>query len=93
MIRRQGSHRYRSTAPSPEDAVPTTHQVLVNDEEQYALYPAARGVPDGWTPTGFSGSEDECVAHVDAHWTDTRPRSVRDATAAPRAAAGAGEGA
>lgn len=73
--------------------MPTTHQVLVNDEEQYALYPAAREVPDGWTPAGFSGSEDECVAHVDTRWTDTRPRSVRDATAAARAATAAGEGA
>jgi MbtH protein len=69
--------------PSPEDVVPTTYQVLVNHEEQYALYPSARELPDGWTPAGFSGTEDECVAHVDACWSDTRPRSVRTAAAAP----------
>ncbi|MEU6159954.1 MbtH family protein [Streptomyces sp. NPDC047130] len=70
--------------------MPTTYQVLVNHEEQYALYPAEREVPDGWTPAGFSGTEDACVAHVDAHWTDIRPRSARAAAAA---AAPAGRGA
>ncbi|MDQ1006682.1 MbtH protein [Streptomyces sp. V4I23] len=63
--------------------MPTTYQVLVNHEDQYALYPAARELPDGWTPAGFSGTEDECAAHVDAHWTDMRPRSVRTAATAP----------
>ncbi|MBV7698594.1 MbtH family NRPS accessory protein [Streptomyces sp. TRM70350] len=64
--------------------MPTIYQVLVNHEEQYALYPVARELPDGWTPDGFSGTEDECVAHVDARWSDTRPRSVRATATAPR---------
>ncbi|POX37952.1 MbtH family protein [Streptomyces sp. Ru73] len=78
----------RSTRPSPEDTVPTTYQVLVNHEEQYALYPAVRELPDGWTPAGFTGTEDECAAHVDAHWTDTRPLSLRAAPHRPAAPAG-----
>jgi MbtH protein len=53
------------------------YQVLVNDEEQYALFPAGLTVPRGWAPAGFSGSEAECAAHVDARWTDTRPLSLR----------------
>lgn len=65
--------------------MPTIYQILVNHEEQYALYPVARELPDGWTPTGFSGTEDECVAHVDTRWSDTRPRSVRTAVPAARA--------
>ncbi|MFF1368624.1 MbtH family protein [Streptomyces virginiae] len=67
------------TRPSPEDTVPTTHQVLVNHEGQYALYPATREIPDGWTPAGFDGTEDECAGFVDAHWPDTRPLSLRGA--------------
>ncbi|MFD6419495.1 MbtH family NRPS accessory protein [Streptomyces sp. NPDC060194] len=58
--------------------MPTTHQVLVNEQAQYALYPATRDLPDGWEPEGFRGSVDECVAHVDARWTDTRPRATSD---------------
>ncbi|MFK0012630.1 MbtH family protein [Streptomyces sp. NPDC091027] len=65
--------------PSPEDTVPTTHQVLVNHEGQYALYPAARETPDGWTTAGFDGTEDECADFVDAHWPDTRPLGLRGA--------------
>ncbi|WP_328791743.1 MbtH family protein [Streptomyces sp. NBC_00273] len=65
--------------PSPEDTVPTTHQVLVNHEGQYALYPATRETPDGWTPAGFDGTEDECAGFVDAQWPDTRPLSLRGA--------------
>lgn len=64
--------------------MPLTYQVLVNHEEQYGLYPATHELPDGWRPTGFSGSEDECAAHVDAHWTDTRPLSTRRADAGVR---------
>ncbi|MGW9071721.1 MbtH family protein [Streptomyces yangpuensis] len=71
--------RPQPIGPSPEDTVPTTHQVLVNHEGQYALYPATRETPDGWTPAGFDGTEDECAAFVDAHWPDIRPLSLRGA--------------
>ncbi len=54
--------------------------VLVNDEEQYALHPAEAPVPAGWRQDGFQGTEDECIAHVDRHWTDMRPLSLRMAT-------------
>ncbi|GGZ69818.1 MbtH family NRPS accessory protein [Streptomyces subrutilus] len=59
--------------------MPTTHQVLVNHEGQYALYPAARETPDGWRPAGFDGTEDACAAFVDDHWTDIRPLGLRGA--------------
>jgi amino acid adenylation domain-containing protein len=52
-------------------------QILANAEEQHSLWPAALRVPDGWTPVGKVGSKDDCLAYVDAHWTDMRPRSVR----------------
>jgi MbtH protein len=56
--------------------------VLVNDEEQYGLFPASRPVPAGWRAAGFAGTEDECMAFVDEHWTDLRPASLRRAMAA-----------
>ncbi|MFG2920592.1 MbtH family protein [Streptomyces sp. NPDC048305] len=57
------------------------YQVVVNDEEQHALWPAGSPPPAGWRPDGFSGTEEECAAHVDEVWPDIRPLSLRDALA------------
>jgi MbtH protein len=57
--------------------------VVVNHEEQYALWPAGRAQAPGWREAGKSGSREECLAFVREVWTDMRPRSLR--------AAGAGE--
>nr|BEK63395.1 hypothetical protein KPHV_06220 [Kitasatospora purpeofusca] len=51
--------------------------VLVNDEQQPALYPADRPAPAGWHPTGFTGTEESCAAHVDANRPDLRPLPPR----------------
>jgi MbtH protein len=52
-------------------------QVVVNDEEQYSIWPADQEPPAGWRATGFVGEKAECLAHVDQVWTDLRPRSLR----------------
>ncbi|MDH2427991.1 MbtH family NRPS accessory protein [Sphaerisporangium sp. TRM90804] len=52
--------------------------VVVNDEEQYSIWPAARELPAGWRREGTQGTEEQCLAHIDAVWTDMRPRSVRE---------------
>lgn len=54
-----------------------TVKVVVNDEGQYALWPAGRGVPSGWTETGKSGPKDDCLAYISENWQDMRPRSIR----------------
>jgi MbtH protein len=55
--------------------------VLVNDEEQYSLWPTFAAVPAGWTVT-FGGPDgidrDSALRHVDENWTDMRPRSLRE---------------
>jgi MbtH protein len=51
--------------------------VVVNDEEQYSVWPAERDLPPGWRSEGFAGTEDECLAYIDATWTDMRPASLR----------------
>lgn len=55
----------------------TNHIVLVNDEEQYCLWPAAKDVPAGWKEV-FSGTREACLEHVETVWTDMRPKSVRE---------------
>ena len=51
--------------------------VVVNDEEQYSIWPEGRQIPDGWRAVGKSGAKDECVAYIDEVWTDMRPLSLR----------------
>jgi MbtH protein len=51
--------------------------VVVNDEEQYSIWPVGRAVPAGWRQTGTSGGRAECLDHIGEVWTDMRPRSVR----------------
>lgn len=56
--------------------------VLVNDEEQYSLWPTFADVPKGWRVVhgadGQAGRQ-SCLDHIEEHWTDMRPRSLRDA--------------
>jgi MbtH protein len=54
-----------------------THHVLINDEEQYSLWPLGKQIPLGWRAVGKEGTEEECVRYVDEVWTDMRPRSLR----------------
>lgn len=51
--------------------------VVVNDEEQYSIWPAERALPAGWADGGFAGTRADCLAHVDEVWTDMRPAGLR----------------
>jgi MbtH protein len=54
-----------------------TYKVVMNHEEQYSIWPADRENALGWTDAGVSGTRKECLAHIDAVWTDMTPLSVR----------------
>jgi MbtH protein len=53
------------------------YTVLVNHEEQYSLWLAAKPIPNGWRSTGQEGSKEDCLKYVDEVWTDMRPLSLR----------------
>ncbi|MBB5393230.1 MULTISPECIES: MbtH family protein [unclassified Herbaspirillum] len=53
-------------------------RVLVNEEEQYSLWPDYKSIPGGWRDTGVSGSKQTCLQHIETVWTDMRPRSLRE---------------
>lgn len=55
-----------------------TYRVLVNDEEQYSLWPAHLDIPAGWRTEGPTGTQEECATYVDEAWTDMRPRTLRE---------------
>jgi len=60
-----------------DDESATTYKVVVNDEEQYSIWPVDRECPAGWRDGGKTGTRDECLAHIKEVWTDMRPLSVR----------------
>lgn len=53
------------------------YKVVVNDEEQYSIWPAEREPPDGWHEEGTTGPKAECLARIAELWTDMRPLSLR----------------
>lgn len=53
------------------------NQVLINEEEQYSLWPLSKEIPAGWKKAGFEGTKEACKAFVDAHWQNMRPKSQR----------------
>ncbi len=58
-----------------------TFLVLVNDEGQHSLWPAFAAVPDGWTVSLGESTREAALAHVEEHWTDLRPLSLREPAA------------
>lgn len=59
------------------DSEDTIFQVVVNEEEQYSIWPAEQDLPAGWRPEGPRAPRQECLDYIDETWTDMRPLSVR----------------
>ncbi len=62
---------------SEENEDTTIYKVVVNDEEQYSIWPASKDIPPGWQAEGFEGPKDACLQHIEEIWTDMRPKSLR----------------
>lgn len=62
------------------------YKVVVNQEEQYSIWPVDRDNPLGWTDAGKVGLKQDCLVYITQVWTDMRPLSLRkqmDATVKP----------
>jgi len=55
----------------------TIYKVVINEEEQYSIWPAHKANPPGWKDVGKSGTKEECLAYIKEIWTDMRPLSLR----------------
>jgi MbtH protein len=64
---------------NPFEDPAATYLVLVNDEGQYSLWPEFAPVPAGWSVALPESSRDACLAYIEQHWTDMRPRSLQAA--------------
>ncbi|AQT74924.1 MULTISPECIES: MbtH family protein [Streptomyces] len=74
---------------NPFDDADGRFYVLVNDEEQHSLWPSFAEIPAGWRVVFGEESRQLCLEHVEANWTDLRPKSLREAMAADRVSADA----
>lgn len=64
---------------NPFEDVDAAYLVLKNDEDQYSLWSATIDVPAGWTVVHYTDSRDACLAYIEQHWVDMRPRSLVEA--------------
>ena len=56
------------------------YRVVVNDEQQYSIWPADKPqLPNGWHAEGLEGLKEDCLAYIERTWTDMRPASLRRA--------------
>jgi len=55
------------------------YTVVVNDEEQYSIWPKHKDIPAGWRSAGMEGRKAECLKYIEEVWTDMRPLSLRRA--------------
>jgi MbtH protein len=62
---------------NPFDDPDGTFSVLVNDEDQYSLWPSGLAVPAGWRVAHGDDSRQACLDYVEENWADLRPRSAR----------------
>jgi MbtH protein len=54
--------------------------VLMNSKNEYSLWPADKGIPEGWKNANYSGSKDECKAYIDKHWLSLMPVTNKSTT-------------
>jgi len=51
--------------------------VVVNNEDQYSIWPEHQIIPLGWRAVGEPGSKETCLKYISEVWTDLRPLSQR----------------
>lgn len=64
---------------NPFDDTEGKFLVLMNEEEQYSLWPSFIEVPEGWRTVLDETDRNTCVEFIEKNWTDLRPKSLRDA--------------
>ena len=69
---------------NPFDDPENTFRVLVNGEQQHSLWPDFAEVPAGWETAHGPADRAACVAWIEQHWTDLRPKCLRDAMESTR---------
>lgn len=53
--------------------------VVRNAEARLSVWPAPYPLPSGWHAEGEPASRADCLARIEALWTDPRPMALREA--------------
>lgn len=64
-----------NSKPTPDKS--KLYKVVVNDEEQYSIWPVDLKSPLGWKELTVTGTKEECLKYIADTWTDMRPLSIR----------------
>lgn len=48
----------------------TIYRVVVNNENQYSIWPVNKDRPIGWNDAGKIGSRQECLEYIQRIWTN-----------------------
>jgi MbtH protein len=65
------------THSGPDAGDTTIYKVVVNRTGQYSVWPEWSEEPGDWRSVAVSGPKSECLAYIEAVWTDIRPLSLR----------------
>ncbi|MED7948959.1 MULTISPECIES: MbtH family protein [unclassified Streptomyces] len=63
---------------NPFENADGSYLVLVNEEGQHSLWPVTVAVPAGWDTAFGPDSRQSALDHIEANWTDLRPRSLAE---------------
>lgn len=61
---------------NPFENADGVYLALINDEGQYSLWPSWAEVPAGWAVAFGEDTRQACLDHIEANWTDMRPKSL-----------------
>jgi MbtH protein len=53
------------------------YKVVINDEEQYSIWPTDKANASGWHDVNKVGTKEECLSFIQQIWVDMRPLSLR----------------
>ncbi len=56
--------------------------VLLNERQQYSLWPAFAQVPAGWQNIAGPLTRDAAIAFIEANWQDMRPKTQQTSSTA-----------
>ncbi|MBT2414371.1 MbtH family protein [Streptomyces sp. ISL-12] len=65
-----------SNVSNPFEDENAQYLALVNDENQYSLWPVSIDVPQGWSTAHGPAGRQECLEHIEKNWTDMRPAGL-----------------
>lgn len=59
---------------NPFDNEELIFNVLINQRNQYSLWPEFAAQPPGWECVYGPASHGDCLSYVEQNWTDIRPQ-------------------